>query len=378
MKDKALKIAEESLRKCYDKKGIVAGRTHFNYYWARDSFYASWGALELKDYDIVRSNLELFLKNVRSDGLVPIRIGGSSLRQWLSLAGIKMKNNHKPGYNQDKGKNPATDPNILLLITLGRYVAKTNDKELIRSNLSKIHLIIDWLEKQERQGLIYGANYSTWQDIVKKKGFALYTNVLYYEALISISKLLWRVDVKNEFLEKARIVKQKINDEFWDKKQGHYIDYYNEKKRSTVFSSDGNFFAIIFDIADKKQAELILHKAEKIGISKDVPSYTNYPRYGYPEVFTPLFLVGMQDYNDYGVCWTWLGCLHSMALSKSGQHKEAETVLDKLSELIMKDNDVYETYERNGKPLNRLFYKSEHPFAWSSSLYIIARKELGK
>ena len=378
MAKNAFSIAKESLRKCYDKQGIVAGRTHFNYYWARDSFYASWGSLEIGDTDIVRQNLSTFLKNIDEKGQVPLRIGASNLYQWLALFGVKTRNDFRPEYSQDKGRNPAIDPNLLFLITLGKYVEKTDDISIVKKNIEKIHKIIDWLEGFEKQGLIYAGNYSTWQDILKKKGFVLYTNVLYYQALVSASEFLKKADIKNEFLEKSNLVKQKINEEFYDKKLGFYIDYFNEKMRSEIFSSDGNFFAIIFDVADKKQADSILKKAEKIGISKDVPSYTNYPRYGFPEVYAPLYLAGMQDYNDYGVCWTWLGCLHSMALSNAGKKIEARKVLDNLSELIIKDKDVYETYEKNGKPLKRLFYSSEHPFAWSASFYITAEKELKK
>jgi len=47
---KARAIAADCLRRCYDANGIVAGRHQFNDYWARDSFFASFGALEIKNY----------------------------------------------------------------------------------------------------------------------------------------------------------------------------------------------------------------------------------------------------------------------------------------------------------------------------------------
>ncbi len=374
----ALSIAKSSLIKCYSREGIVAGATHFNYYWARDSFYASWGALELKDYEIVKKNLNLFLKNTSSKGHVPIRIGASSFSQTLAFAKLELKNNLKPCYSQDKGFNPAIDPNMLLLITLDRYIEKTNDLEFVKKNIDKIHSIMDWVEAFEKDGLIYAEKYSTWQDMIKKKGFVLYTNVLYYQSLMSINNLLNRIEVRNNFKDKAEIIKQKINEKFYDKKLGYYIDFYNEEKHSKVFSSDGNFFAILFEIANRKHGKSILKKAEKFGISKDVPSYTNYPRHERKEIFLPFYLFGMHDYNDHGVAWTWLGCLHSMALSKINKDKEAKQVLERLSRVIVRDNDVYEVYEKNGKPLKRFFYSSEHPFAWSASFYILAEKMVKK
>ena len=373
---KALIIARSSLRACYDKKGIVAGRTHYNYYWARDSFYASWGAIELKDYDVVRRNLELFLKNIRKDGHVPIRVGASGLGQWLALAGIKA-GREKPRYSQDKGFNPAIDPNLLLLITLDKYVSRTNDAKIAKSHLPKVRACIGWLEKREKQGLLWCGRYSTWQDIVKKKGFVLYTNILYCKALASLSSVLKKIGVSNEFLEKAKIVKNRINESFWDKKKGHYIDFFDDKKRSAVFSSDGNFLAVLFGIAERKKAESILKKADELGISKDAPSLTNIPEYGFGEVYTPLYLIGMQDYNN-GTCWPWLGCLHSMALAVAGEKRKAGEVLEKLARLIIRDDDAYEIYEPDGRVVKRLFYTSEHPFAWSASFYILAHSLLKK
>lgn len=369
---KAFLIAKNALKSCYSKYGIVAGKTHFNDYWARDSFYASLGALELKDYEIVKKNLELFLRNMSDDGQIPIRVGKSTLQQCLSFFGLKTKN-QKPQYSQDKGKNPAIDPNILLIITLGKYATKTGDKEFVKKNLEKIHLIIDWLEKQEKKGLLFGGKYSTWQDMVKKEGFVLYTNVLYYEALSSLSRLLGSIDVRNEFSEKALVIKENINKNFWDKKRGYFIDFFNDKNRSNVFSSDGNFFAIIFGVANQKQAESILKKAEKFWISKNVPSCTNYPKYKRKDIFFPFYLLGMSDYNN-GSFWTWLGCLHAVAQFSAGKKDDAKKVLEKLSKIIERDNDIYEVYEKSAKPMKRFFYKSERQFAWSAGFYIMAKK----
>ncbi|MBR9690820.1 hypothetical protein GOV08_03995 [Candidatus Woesearchaeota archaeon] len=391
---KASDIVKKALRSCYKKNGIIAGKTHFNYYWARDSFFASWGALEIKDYKIVRKNLENFLAKTKDNGYVPLRIGSSSIGQWLAIAGIKIKNNNKSSYIQDKGLNPALDPNLLLIITLDKYLHKTKDAKFAKKHLKKIKKILEWLEAREKTGLLYGGKYATWQDMIKKRGYVLYTNILYYQALVSLSNILKLLKIKNEslkkqkvflgtentkgfssVLEKAQIIKNNINKKFWDKKKGYYIDFFDEKSKSKVFTSDGNFFAILFGVADKKQADSIIKKAERFGISKDVPSYTNYSAHEWFEKYIPFYLVGMQDYNDYGVCWTWIGCLHSMALSTSGKKKKAKEILQKLGKYIERDKEVYEVYDpKTELPLKRLVYKSEKSFAWTAGLYILAEK----
>ena len=65
MPKNAFEIAKKSLKECYEKNGIIAGKVHYANHWARDSFYASWGALELGDFEIVKKNLELFLKYMK-------------------------------------------------------------------------------------------------------------------------------------------------------------------------------------------------------------------------------------------------------------------------------------------------------------------------
>lgn len=49
-------------------------------------------------------------------------------------------------------------------------------------------------------------------------------------------------------------------------------------------------------------------------------------------------------------------------------------MLGAIGEQIVKYNGVYEIYEKNGKPVKRMFYQSEHPFAWSAGLYLWVAK----
>ncbi|MDP3966032.1 MAG: amylo-alpha-1,6-glucosidase [archaeon] len=375
MQKNSVEIAKKSLRDCYEKEGILAGRTHYASYWARDSLYASWGALNIGDLNIVKKNLENFLKYERN-GQIPLRIGSSFFGQMFQMIGIKPRFGVQ--YKEDKGFNEAIDPNLLFLITLQKYSEKSKDFELARKNISKLGKIIKWAKKWERNGLIHSENYAHWQDSLKKKGAVLYTNVLYYQSLKLTGELLGKLNVKNRLKEKSEKLKERINEKFWSRELGYYLDYFNEKKESKVFSSDGNFFSIIFGIANKKQSESILKKAKEFGISKDVPSHPNYPRYGGLEVHPLLHLLGLKDYNDHGICWPWIGGLHSMALTKTGKKEEAEKILKSLSRYFVKEGEVYETYEITGKPLNRFFQKSEHPFAWAAGFYLLAKNELKK
>jgi len=71
---RAYHIAVRDLRACYNPDGIVAGRLHFNAYWARDGFCASFGALTLGDADQVKALLQIFMRFQMGSGELPVRI----------------------------------------------------------------------------------------------------------------------------------------------------------------------------------------------------------------------------------------------------------------------------------------------------------------
>jgi len=83
----------------------------------------------------------------------------------------------------------------------------------------------------------------------------------------------------------------------------------------------------------------------------------------------------MKDYQN-GMSWQWLGCMNVVSKQKAGLKKEANDLLCKISEIIVKYDGAYEVYENTGKPVKRKFYKSEQPFAWSSGLFIYAHEQL--
>lgn len=372
----SFEIAKNSLKKCYKKEGIVAGKTHFHYYWARDSFFASWGALELNDTNIVKINLENFIKYQNINGQIPLRIGGKKIHQILSFFKIAHKLRNVAEYNQDKGFNPALDPNLLFIITFEKYLEKTKDYAFTKKHLNSLHKSMDWIESFEKEGLLNEGKYATWQDSVKKEGYTIYTNTLYYAATKSLNKILNSIDITNGFLEKSEIIKNKINEKFYDKKLGYYIDYFNKKQRCEIFSPDGNFLSIYFNLCNKNQTESILNNAEKLSISKDTPSYTNSPKYNKREIYFPFYLINMQGYHNMEICWPWIGCLHIIALIKNGKIEKAKILYKKIDQLIQKDKDVYETYEKNGKIVKRLFYASEKEFAWGASFFILTHKTM--
>ncbi|MBU0758653.1 MAG: hypothetical protein KKF44_11395 [Nanoarchaeota archaeon] len=376
--EKAYSIAKKALRSNYKEHGIFAGTHHFDDYWARDSLYASWGALELGDHDIVKKNLELFMGFQKKDGQIPVRVGASLLEIGLKLFGFGPIVKNIPRYHQDKGRNPSTDQCSLLIITFFRYIEKTGDMDFLKKHIKRIEKAMEWNQSQDtdKDLLIEESPYATWQDNIRKKGKVLYTNVLHCHALACLSnlyRLLGEIKSSDKYLKKNFAVRELINEQFWI--GTHYCDWIDNKKH-TYFSTDGNLFAVIFGIADRKKAKIIQETLEDRGINRFVPSLTNLPRY--PLKYSTsigLFFLGVPDYQN-GICWSWLGCLDVIAKHESGLQKEAKELIERIAGIFIKYEKIYETYEQSGKPVKRILYRSEYDFSWTAGLFIAAYKRL--
>ncbi|MBR9676178.1 hypothetical protein GOV05_04160 [Candidatus Woesearchaeota archaeon] len=372
--DKAFDVAEKSLRACYDKQGIMAGRRHFDDYWARDSFFSIWGALELEDYDVVKDNLELFIKHQKMNGQLPMRIGTTHIGQTLKFVGVRIDKT-VPIYYQDKLFSYPQDQNSLFIIAFKKYVEKTKDYAYLKHNFELLQNILGWYEYQKKKGLIYGKKYATWQDSIKKKGYTLYNNVLYYQALTCMDFLAHKLDYKKDYARRAKDFKDKLNDFFW--KEHHYVDWVDDEHiRHDYFSTDGNTLAVLFGIADKQKAKKISQYILKNDLLKPFGARTNHPKYDPKQVFFWFKPLGLSDYQNNGALWVWLGVLCIFTLHIAGYKKEALHELQKISEVLAKHDLVYEVYSQNSRPLKRFFYKSEAPFAWSSAFFILAYKTL--
>jgi glycogen debranching enzyme len=361
----AFEIAKRDLRACYGKEGIFAGLHHFRDYWARDSFFASLGSLEIGDFEIVKSNLELFLKYEKK-GQIPLRIGKSTSKMLLSVF-FNANGERRPHYSNGKTGKIPVDQNSLFIIALHAYVTKTNEKEILIENKEKIGRIIEWNLKRTKELLIYEDEYCNWADSIKKRGFVLYSNVCHCHALKCYHELYGIKKYHSLYLK----TKEKINEVFWSGE--HYIDWIDDEKHYNYFSTDGNMLAVIWEIADKDKARHIEEAAHIFEVN-ETPSGCVHPKYPKSLAYCPLRLVGLGDYHN-GLSWLWLGAISSAAKKKIGMDNEAKEMIEKISALISRYGEVFEVYEK-GMPVKRMLYKSEKPFAWSSGLFVYAYSKI--
>ena len=362
----AYRISAESLRQCYSDFGILAGRKHFDDYWARDCFFGCLGALRLKDYEIVKKSFELFLKHQKNDGQLPTRIG--QYNQYLKFLGIKIKAQLVPRYCDDKNNTVTTDQNSLFIISLYEYLKNTKDYSFLKSNYKKIKTAMDWNFTQDSDGdlLIEEKPYANWMDSIKKRGRVLYTNICHWRAVELYAKMADKKD-SGKYDSISIKIKDRINELFWN--GDYFVDWIYKNEKQVYFSSDGNLLAAYFEFATEMQRQKILDTLNKL--QKDsVLVRTSYP--DYPEKFVSLRLkiVGMGDYHN-GLYWLWLSSL--LCCAEKSERKES--ILKQLSSIITKYGTVAEVYNGKFQPLKRTFYQSEMPFAINSAWHILSKNE---
>ena len=372
---RAYRIAVRDLRACYNPDGIVAGRLHFNAYWARDAFWASFGALTLGDADEVQALLDLFIRYQMASGELPVRI------EFLG---------HTFGHYHTQRMHPKAlfragtifadplDPTALFVIAAREYVAHTHDMEFCSRLEPAMDRAVAWLmsHDQDSDGLIENRYLAGWMDSILKKDKLSYLNLTYYEGLRACRALkewLGHMDDARRFEDAAGKTYDALQRIFWN---GEYFADWIRGSRHGGFASDGNVLAILFGVATEDQARSIRRFIAARGLDRDTPLRTCDPVYPFWQVFPVYFLAGIPDYHRT-LIWPWLGTLNAINKFRLGERESAIADLARIGAWYVALNAVAEVYERDGRPLSRRFYQAEIPFAWNAGLYVYAAHALG-
>ncbi len=359
--DLAIKHASTSLRACYTDQGIVAGPHHFTDCWARDSFFASLGALELGDQEVVAKMVQLFFTYQRDDGMLPYRIMRGPVTLGKYLGKPKFYKQPKATFRlRDLGQEILDGTTLALL-----FAAKIQQKNL----LPQIKKALNYLSKKEKHGLLWDGPMAEWNDAVWKFGNLLYSNVIYWKMYQELSVFVAEIDLpwSKQLSEKARAIAQAMRQRLWN---GQYFADWHDWKRRDHFYPFGNCLAVIWGLTNKDETDSILTACAKIYSGPFLP--TNLPRYPWYRIDFLQRLAGMADYQNNGIVWWQPITAYIKALRLTGQVQRAEQLFIPLAKKITDDEVIHECYESTLEPVRRKLYTAEHPFAWASGMIIWA------
>ncbi|MBI2123571.1 MAG: hypothetical protein HYT96_05370, partial [Armatimonadetes bacterium] len=179
---RAYRIAVRDLRACYNPDGIVAGRLHFNAYWARDGFWAIFGALALGDAEQARAHLDTFIRFQMPSGELPVRVEFVG-HTWGHYHTRRMT--PKALYRAGTIFADPLDPTALFIIAAREYFRHTHDMSFTERFEPAMDRAARWLMRHDRDGdaVIENQYLAGWMDSILKKDKVFYLNGIYYEGL---------------------------------------------------------------------------------------------------------------------------------------------------------------------------------------------------
>ncbi len=381
---KALLIAAANLRAGIELRSLPDGRQklvlcaglrNFREPWARDLGFASFGLIELEEFQAAKEAFEVFLINQRPSGQFPVKVHATNFVDRYLHSLFKRE---QPNFSPIRPKyitahnTISLDGNALLVIAILNYATRAGDLDFIEQHWSALTRAIIWLEGHalEDDGLLHQAAFADWADSIARRGRVLYTNVLYWKALEELARvalLYGQTEERNYFKAKARQLKASINQHFWRPDLGYYVT-------NQVFdnlSSGGNLLAIAWGLTTPEQSHAILDNMNHFNMARPVP--TRVVHRAYPRKYIALEnrLGGIPHYHT-SAAWLWLGAWHVIALARMKRMAEAEMLLYRISEVIVRDGAVHEVYGPDGHYLSTFWYTSEAPLTWSAGMVVHA------
>ena len=349
-------------------------------YWSWDSFFASLGSLRLQDNEIVKKNLDFYLRLQRADGAIPKRVAHPLY--WMKFIGVPIretKDRQRPTFFNSYFTAESIAQNPILIIAFEEYIRATNDLKFLDEHYNKLHGIFTYLKSREKKaGLLHEGMGGGWAESVLKRGAISFTNMCYARSLWAMAELAkthGAFEDEKHYGEEFKRLKTTINHQLWSDSEGGYYSDWLGHLRHHHFATDGNLLAIWWDLASPAQAVLIQKKIDSLSLEDDVPIKLAYDSYSFWRIYIFNRIGGVKDYH-VGFSWTWLGCVDVLVKLKMGKPELATVILEKIATKIVEDGTVHETYN-NGKVVSTLFYKGEHPWAWGAGMFLYACSEAG-
>jgi hypothetical protein len=355
----------------------------------RDFAMSVGGLLALSREDVVRDTLELVFSLQRADGLLPRVIDNQNItgRTILGSAFGYVQDFSEPlkGWFETENQVVVIDGNATIPWAASRYVLATHDLDFARKWFATMEKSLAYLETSYMtDGLIdHQPGYSDWEDSVSRMGRVAMTSEFYLLALqgaAAWADLIGERSRAGDYRIRAIRVQAAFEKLFWDETHGRLINFIapNGTGGASVtddhWTADANFMAVAFGLVSPDKAQAILsHWPAQISLPWPRTTWPDYPDASKDQIVR---LVGIADYHDK-LYWVWLGAAAAMASRADGDCATYNRLLDTMAATIAADKALYEIYElgSDGKTLkhvNRVLYRAEQPFSWSSAMLVEA------
>ncbi len=380
-----VEIARVCMQSCLEERRVgpretatvlCAGFRHFREPWARDFGFASFGLLAEGRGDVVRDGVKLFFRHQRANGQLPLKLHSTNLlERYLHSFFARVQpvdSGLIPKFISAHGTR-SLDSVLLILIAWGECVEQTDDTELAIDLHGQAVLALEWVQRYRGDnGLLNQGPFSDWADSIGRSGAVLYTNVLWWKALLALETVEKRLPhVFSLRRESAAEVGSRILEQLYDESRG----YLRNSPSSPIFTTAGNAMAVAWGLTNPEQSSAILDYAKQKGMGSPVPSRVTDREYPFYLVGPEMWIAGIRSYHT-SCSWMWIGGWHAVACYRAGRAKEARELVQAMLATVERDRTVYEVHDRQGKPLATRLYHSEEPLSWNAAVLLYAYHEV--
>ena len=349
--------AVETLKICSTRHGLYAsgGKDGYASVWARDSMISMIGtSADSGEFGkVFAQSIETLARHQSANGQIPndVDIFEKGKPKIVTFATIDSS----------------------LWFVLGEYFYKKKfGSALWKRHGEKIAGAMHWASMQDagEDSMPEQQPTSDWMDCFPHKyGHTINTQALYYAARKAAGK--------SKGLDFFR---KQVNKYLWDEELGYFLPWHwkdHEKfsEKEKWFDSLGNMLAIVFGLADKRQASRILRVVEKKKIAQPYPMKAIHPPImkggsEWKDYFAAC-LAGKPDSYLHGGIWPFIGGFYVCALVEAGMLGKARKELA----LLARANRLGKKFEWDFNewvhPKKRKAAGGRHQ-AWSASCYLLA------
>lgn len=352
---------------------LRAGNRQYSSLWSRDFLYAVPGLLKIQRQDVVVNHILHLVNSSNEDGLIPRilahRSSAVQVVQWTLFKGFSNLI-HPSGETKDWRRYGALKPEIYGehgtrsldsgLLLLIRYL---ENRDLFSEHTDKFQKIFKYYLHQTSDAthLLKQDLYEDWQDSVKRSGEISFCNLLFLIVLkkLTVAKLDW---AKN-----TDIFEKRFFETFW---QDSFI-FIDHRKKQISLETQLHFLETAHWL-NQQGDKSWLEKASANWLSvrnsqlwKIGPGIPVDPVYEKSEASFFASFVGLRHYHD-GFLWTWLMAEAARISALYGDTEESQRILMQLEKACAALGKVPEILDKDLRPSETIFFKSELCFSWGA------------
>ena len=354
---KSASVALEALKAEHPKGivGVYAGFPWFAGFWGRDTGWILPALLAIGDFDWTRRTLDSFLRYQANHDYSILD---------ASKGEIPMLHGHKTTFFYG-----SADSTLYYPILIQDYVSKTGDLKYAERVWPKIAGMMDWGVRKDidKDDLIENSSSvleyfvdATWMDTEDRRVKAIEIESLWARALESSSELAALLGKKKESREwsgKAKRIKEKISQIYWNRNEGYFYDTIRPDGKPDSKLRPNAMVALMYGHIPNQQAQQALDRIEKGDMTTDwgVRSLSSGdPNYN-PEVY------------HSGVVWPLVTGWTTLAEYSCNRSDKGFMYLKSMAKRIVEEGGMHAEAYRGDKPIPHISCILQ---AWSMSMFL--------